>query len=450
MYDIEKIRRASGDIGDGGLFNTTNDPVSEYYDTKSTSYGFPVETYFNTTIRGGWHFANKTDWDIDTDTKLNTFDLETCYSIENNVEAFLPKPLNFVETSKFDSRVIYSDAKINNSAMDSWRKFRLENYRDLEGLKGSINKLIVNNDIMYFLQDYGFGKLSINPVSTVVDNDGSSIILGTGSVIQDFQYISNNIGCNSFKSVVGTPRGLYWFDSNNKKAYAFRANGLESISDTHGVKSLFSLTSDEILNNFPKIVLGYDYKNNEVLYSIFDPNLINAGETIVFSEDINKFTSRYSFYTPMYINAPTTLLSINPELNKRNEIFEHNSYLSDTWYNNSFKTEIEFIINKHPLNSKVFDNLEWYAESDIIGQDVINEAIFSTSTATKLVELISQSNPAYFPYKEVKEKLTKLPVPRTGGGYRFRDTYLKVKLITENTAKVALHYVKTIFRISRR
>lgn len=43
-----------------------------------------------------------------------------------------------------------------------------------------------------------------------------------------------------------------------------------------------------------------------------------------------------------------------------------------------------------------------------------------------------------------------MPIPRTEGNFRFRDTYLKVKLITENTAKVALHYVKTIFRISRR
>ena len=98
----------------------------------------------------------------------------------------------------------------------------------------------------------------------------------------------------------------------------------------------------------------------------------------------------------------------------------------------------------------MFDNLEWYAESDIIGQDIINEAVFSTSSATKLVELISTNNPEYFPYKEVKEKLTKLPVPRTTGNYRFRDTYLKVLLSTDSTAKLLLHYVKTLFRISRR
>ena len=46
--------------------------------------------------------------------------------------------------------------------------------------------------------------------------------------------------------------------------------------------------------------------------------------------------------------------------------------------------------------------------------------------------------------------MAKTPIPRNQNNGRFRDTYLKIKLITENTKKVALHYVKTLFRISRR
>ena len=56
----------------------------------------------------------------------------------------------------------------------------------------------------------------------------------------------------------------------------------------------------------------------------------------------------------------------------------------------------------------------------------------------------------YFPYKKVKENMTKVPVPRSQSGYRLRDTYMKVKLVADTLTKFTLHYVKTLFRISRR
>jgi phosphoribosylformylglycinamidine (FGAM) synthase-like amidotransferase family enzyme len=98
----------------------------------------------------------------------------------------------------------------------------------------------------------------------------------------------------------------------------------------------------------------------------------------------------------------------------------------------------------------VFDNIEWYSESNLPGVDVVNLATFSDSFNSKTVELDNSSSDLYFPYKVIKEKLTKLPVPRTEAEYRFRDTYLKVLLSTNSTSKLLLHYVKTLFRISRR
>ena len=53
----------------------------------------------------------------------------------------------------------------------------------------------------------------------------------------------------------------------------------------------------------------------------------------------------------------------------------------------------------------------------------------------------------YFPYGKVKESMVKVPIPRTSNGARFRDAYLKIKL---KGLKGVLHYVKTLFRISKR
>ena len=94
---------------------------------------------------------------------------------------------------------------------------------------------------------------------------------------------------------------------------------------------------------------------------------------------------------------------------------------------------------------KVFDNLEWYAIGGLPQEDLFNGAKFTNSYETTSIDF--ETN---FPYKKVKEKMAKTPIPRNENNGRFRDTYLKVKLITKNTKKVVLHYVKTLFRISRR
>ena len=366
MYDIVKLIRhdAQFDSGTGSVD-----------DRISVNFAFPVETTVNTTLRSGWHFANKQDWETESETLLNTFDLAPCYYAQNTTEIFIPKPLQFNEVSKYDSRIIYSNAKINNSIIDGWRKFKLENYKDLDGGSGDLNKLIVNNDIMYFLQD-----------------------------------------------------------------------GLESISDTHGVKSWFN-----VLNKDVTAVLGYDYYNSEVLFSMLD------GTTIVFSDQINKFTSVYSYATSMYVSHPTTLLSLDSITNK---IYEHNSGSVATWYNSTKDTKIEFIVNKNPLYPKAFDHLEWYVTNNdglLLGlESNFDTATFRVSSPAEIIEqelttVNADGNIETVDDFDVRENISRVPVPRNSFGERVRDTFMKVVLkVTNRTDKISLHYVKTLFRISRR
>lgn len=408
IYDLEKMKKVS-------VSSALASAVS-----KSVNFAFPVESTFNTTLRGGWHFANKVDWSSNNETPLNSFDLSSCYSSENNTEVFIPKPLQFNEVSSYDTRVMYSDAKINNTLTDNWKKFRLENYKDLDGASGPITKLILHDDNIYFLQERGFGALSINPTSTVIDESGSAIVLGTGSVIQDFKYLSSNIGAQSREGVVSTSKGIYWVDQLTRKSYAFRANGLESLSDVNGMKSWFASN----INNNTSIVLGVDSLNNEVLISTLD-------NTLAFNEVINKFTSFYTYGTTMYLNSFDRLFSA-----QYSNLYEHNVGNENTFYGTSNESSIEFVVNKNPIYTKVFDNIEWYTGSDT---NKFQSAVFENSVNAVSIALTDAV---------VKERVTKLAVPRTEDGARFRDTYIKVKLQTAKS--FVLHYVKTLFRISRR
>ena len=449
MYDIEKMKRH--EAGSLGLGTTVSD--SDDINVESVSFAFPVESSVNTALRAGWHFANKEDWTDDSETVLNTFDLNPLYSSENKTETFIPKPLNFTEVSDYDNRILYSDAKINNAKQDSWTNFKVENYKDLDGNKGAISTLVNFKDNLYFLQENGFGALAINPTSTVIDESGTSIVLGTGAVIQDFQYISNTAGNTNSDSVVSTEKGIYWIDSNLRKVYAFRANGLESISDVHGMKSwAYNL----IINNSVHLSSGHDPVHNEILFSVGD------SKTLVFNEHLNKFTSFYIYSADAHITTKNSVLSVSDDV-----IYKHNQGDYGKFYGTSSGSAatIEFIVNKNPLNAKVFDNIEWIMQNpsgnNLELDNNFNEVSFQISSpsykttvsittidAEEGVRVINQDTDF-----DVRENISRMPVPRMSDNSRFRDTYLKVKLTStgdRDQDKLMLHYVKTLFRISRR
>tara|TARA_R110000787_G_scaffold82942_3_gene179081 strand:- start:2287 stop:6669 length:4383 start_codon:yes stop_codon:yes gene_type:complete len=433
VYDISKARRHDADL----------DPYSGGGDDRdSICYAYPVESVVNTTLRGGVHFANKTNHAVESGGVavqiLNHFILAPVHSVLDVTTTYIPKPeVYFSNLTTFDTRVLYSDVKINNASEDGWRVFKLENYRDVETGSGPLVKLMTHKDSMFFLQERGFGALVISPVSTTVDTDGVSIVLGTGEVIQTVNYISTVVGSQDIRGIVNTTKGIYWVDKKTKKAYAFRANGLDSISDTHGMKSWFSSNID----TGSEIVLGNDVINDEVLFSVED-------KTLAFSEVLNKFTSFYTYGTPMYINTFDRLFSIyNDGVSK---VYEHNIGNIKTFYGDATESYVEFLVNKHALETKVFDNLEWYTEGSEANADVISSAVFTDSNNQTYVDFYDTTSVNYFPYKKVKEQKAKTPVPRTPANYRFRDTYMKVKLVTSSGSRMILHYVKTFFRISKR
>jgi hypothetical protein len=462
MYDLTKTRMATTAQNDVAY------PAEEIDDVGGVNMAFPVETTLNITLREGYHFANKEDHSGGTATPLNQYILNSVFNSENDLFTYTSKPIDYSTVNHLPNRIYFSDVKINNAAADAWRSYRTSNYADIDGNYGEINKLIVYNDVMYYLQDAAFGALNINPVSTVKDASGNNIVLGVGKkVIQDHKNISTYTGVSNNAHVISTQTGLYWFDVNTKKAFNFNPSpkqGLNPISDTKLMKSYFenrpSLNSDN-----PGVALAYDYVNNEVLYSFYSASIFEssddageADETIVYNEMLKTFTSVYTFSSRIFMCLPDRLFSVNSfsSQEEMGSIYEHNVGNFCRWYGTTVNPEIEFIVNKHPLYTKVFDNLEWYVEG---GVDTVVEMHVHTSNAENAVsldpsldenDLLLIPGVEYFPYKKVKENMTKVPVPRSQSGYRLRDTYMKVKLVANTVTKFTLHYVKTLFRISRR
>ena len=397
FYDYTKIKRWRGD-GAGefetDIYNNKTIDTMGFYVRYHVSYAFPVETTMNLALRTGHHFANKNNFtgQAEGGQEWDETEYDETYSAENDLQEFYPRSIDFTNPGQYDNRVIYSNEKINGSRKDVWRQFKLDNYRDVDGEYGPINKIVTHADNIYFLQDRGVGMLSINPVATATTDEGA-LILGTGEVIQDHKYISSKVGCKHQWSVLSTNRGLYWADILTNSIYKLGGQGPEELSRIKGLKSYFedkfenSFLADTTFDNFSGlphkwgdnayyrhgIVSGYDAKNNEVLFSMVlrKPRpmgtrvqwiLDAASETIAYSETTGTFTSFYDFCTPLFIDMQDKLLSVNPSGRDNNEVWLHNKGDRGSWYGDIYDTTLEFIINKAPLYTKVFDNLEWYTE----------------------------------------------------------------------------------------
>jgi len=436
MYDIEKMRKFNENLS-----SDTGQPArdSEKFNKESVSFAFPVESSVNTTLRSGWHFANKEDWDDDTETPLNTFELDNVYSGINNTEIFISKPNNFEGISEYDTRIVYSDVKENNTPQDAWVSYRVENYKDLDGNRGALTSLLNFKDSLYFFQQSGFGALSINPISTVIDQSGSSIVLGTGDVIQDFQYVSNKVGVNSPKSITSSETSIYFADVNFKKIYSLSPEGVQSITDTYGMKSW---AYGHIGKDYTP-VLGYDLKHNEI-YIQYGPDI----GTLIFSEDIKKFTSFYTLLSEMlFIQTPNSTYISSHNENNVGKISSLNGGVYKL-------ADIQFTVNKNPFNVKTFDSIEWY--SDKGSAEHLKSLLYETGQQTASTDSPQEDDPEGVElegrhYIKVKENIAKISIPRESGTKnRLRDNYMGVSIQFDATKKLILHYVKTLFRISKR
>ena len=450
------------------------------------SMAFPVESHYNIGLREGWHFANKDHFsgDANAGPVFDNSTVRELYSAENDLLEFYPKSLEYEITGQFDNRVIYSDEKVNGDPRDSWTAYKVNNYRDVDGKYGPINKLVLFKDTLMALQDRGVVAFSVNPVAIATSEDSSSIVLGTGKVIQDHKYITTNIGTKHQWSVLATNKGLYWVDILTNSAYKMSAGqqGMLEISRVKGLKNYFeTLLEDSSLplvgydnlkgsskqqgdNPFYRdgIVTGYDAKNNEVLFSFLQrvqvgtqrppEYALDKVEVICYNETTQTFTSFYDYGTPMFINTQDKLLSLNP--NTQNQLFLHNNGNYGEFYGSSNDTLLKFIVNKFPMNTKVFDNFEWHTEIlDAINNNIADQTWDKIKVETDYqaasTTLIVEGN------VKRRERTWKMPVPRNKeDSTRLRDKYLTITLTYENEGarsnKIRAHYVKTKFRVSKR
>jgi hypothetical protein len=447
-------------------------------DTASVVEIFPVESSINTEIRSDKSYTSGAAHSIvaggpaynkyTSETGNTTGDLyqyNQVFSSENNTKVFIAKPIDFVSVNEFDTRIYWSEKKINGELRDSWTHFSTLNYWDVEGIYGPIRGIDIFKDKLLFWQDKGFGMLPVNERALSTLAGKTSIQLSDAvAVLHRHEYISTELGILNRIAKFTNEQAAYFYDGRAKYIYRY-TDQLEAISESKYVQSLLTSMPGEIqtasnllVPNASKsntrcgMTIGYDFWNSELLFTFIDRVQTSPGVyvekplTLVFNENAECFTSLYTIAPTMYISSKQLFLS-NPT---KGIVHVHNEGDYGKFYNTVYPSSITVLTNEAVPVTKTFDNYRLHTEASI--QGVNTEKTFTSVQSN--TDYQDSGSIALIPETNIRrrERTWQLAVPRALDLSRLRDKYLTTKFTLDNSNnfKLLIHYLATSFRQSSR
>lgn len=427
--------------------------------THMITYSIPTESNIWCKFQYGWTFSSNA-----RDNYASFIQAEPCeiteayvqkepeyvynsvYSVQNTsiplaaYDDFNPQDYN----KTIDTRVYYSDLKQNDEIIDSWCKFRSSNFIDVDQEYGPITDICTFKNVLTFCQEQSFGVLSVNDRSVATDNSGQNIVLGTGGVLDRYDYYSNTYGMHKQQFCeVCTTGGLYWFDSHNNVICLFDGQSVVQLSKQGKIQN--------ILNKYKKddnFKVFYNNRYNEVIF-----NVLSDDTQIVYNEMLGKFTSTLT------IPFDGAIQFFNGEyLVKKNDtvcVYQYD-YLDGSPKSTTqqlLSSYIKYVVAQQPLITKVFDNQEIVTYENLQLQDVIrdNDDYFSKNhkyiwqTESQKIESSLEEQIT------LRENNHRFAIPRADGlfGNRARGKVMicSIEDVKPNPA-MAIQYIITKYRQS--
>lgn len=234
-------------------------------------------------------------------------------SRENNQVNFAVEPINQNNVCIVnDVRTYLSDVKTNNETIDSWTKFALNNFYDIDDF-GPINKIINYKDNVFFFQDRAVGVYAINRAAVTTSLDGVPTQLGQGQGFGKHQYYSKENGSIHQWAVRSTDSGIYFFDGLHRKIFLIGTTTKGEaqnapLSEIKGIHSFLQVIGDACFYRKEKtgdnpilnkgVHIGKDVINDEVIFTflgsgiVLIPNINTTyypGDIVVINAEINYY-----------------------------------------------------------------------------------------------------------------------------------------------------------------
>ena len=482
-------------------YMTVFDSLYDLTKTTGNSYlsviMFPVESSINNELQHGYnYFKDYTglenlqlaqevpgEWVNASSVSYNQlkpmYQYNTVYSQDSTARFYMNTSTENATETEFDCMVKASRVKLNGESSDSWTQFPVNDFIEVDSAYGAITGLMnVNNRLLYW-QDNAFGILAVNDRSLIADSINAQLVLGTGGVLDRYDYVSTSVGTSSRRSIVASQAAVYWYYDKENSMYRF-AEGLENLSKSKLLQSWFR--SNVTSNYKPHGV--YNPRYNELWFSFYENHL--SGHTLIFNESVDSFVSLVSMTPRMYIPIRHGFLNTYYTINS-DQLFYNNSALKERCLFNSFTpggitdaitpetSKLTIVVNDAYPNTKVFDNIFYDTTvTDSNGYEVNLESFdrlrcYNNYQNTGFIDLVYKTN------LERRERIwtTVVPRNRVDVAYpaassdvmdaanlddtrlfkeRMRDKYMFVDFEYDNNSnyRMVLPYIGVRYRISPR
>ena len=354
----------------------------------------PVESTMNLDVAHGKTLSHNamntvggadTTWGVQetgNSTFIPYYAYDNAHSIFSLSRPVFTQPLRFQAEDNAPTRVYISDTKIYGEQEDSWSKFRINSFKDLDPSYGPLTSLKALRDNVLFIQEEGMGALSINPRAIVTTSDGIATELGTSEGIQRYDYISTESGSKHQLSIVTSENALSYYDVVNNRWMMFtpgKEGGLISLGESKGFQSLFLNLFEDNTNfqNYDRpyveggVVGYYDTTHREfyltfhgllcpeLIYPEIPQDLVNTnfyvtpgGNLYQAAGDFNVVFSQAKFSTSTVLQLYQSMLISDVELQRGNSITltwsEKKQSFNDTYDHRPF---LYFGDNKNTFSS---------------------------------------------------------------------------------------------------
>lgn len=356
----------------------------------------------------------------------------------------------------FPTRWLWSEYKNYGEQVDSFRKFPISQFFDLDGQYGEVWGSVYLFDEIFSIQESAFAKLRVDERAVLTGSDDLQVVIGNPNVMNGVDYISTVFGTQSQFSAVVTDAAAYWVDARKGKFLRYQGARVEALSDIRGMHLFFNNlkldyynTSSNDSHTFTTgIHAGYDKRNSDVYITGVNALHNESGEsnfTVVYNEKLDVFTT---FIGAQPQNYYTLGSSIYYTGNSRgvNE-FNTGDYGSYPGLTANSSSELTFLVNESPQYTKTFDSISFNMNNSV---PLMSSLSLSAETSDQIggPHLL---NPAVDTRARYRENLFKLPTRELGRADRVRGQSMKVTAtFNGGNQLVRITTAETNYRFSNR
>lgn len=376
--------------------------------------------------------------------------LNPVYSQDDNFFNYRSTNLEKLDLNKFPNTVTWTKTKTLGEEVDTWTNITLASTLDLDGDKGTVRALRRFNDSLIAFQDNGISQILYNENVQIAATTGIPIEIANSGKVSGKRYISNHIGCTNKWSICSTTSGIYFIDDRTKDIYRFTGE-LDNLSDRLGFHSW-------MVKNFQNINIWnpYDFNSNVTYYDRINQDIlfVTKDTCLAFNENLGAFSSFYSYeHTPYFENIGDRGIAWQKaEDDEYYKPWMHREGNYNMFFNKYQPYWTTVVVNPDPTEDKVFNNVEFRADSfnsdTLVSSHTFDHLKTWNEYQEGQVELTNtpdRPSPLKKKFRVWRANIPRWNVNKNGQSANNRDRmrnpwlYLKLSTEDENTYKTVLH-----------